>query len=381
MTCLPFWFGPARCGAGRGEGRTPGWRAKLAPPAGSRTAGPPLLLLGSLLTSLVTLAPASVNWCRGRRAAGPAVARRPSGPGVVEVLFGLVELLDAQLADLLLDPVQACCCRADPGCRLLWWWWPISPPLGLWPARWRADPQPPARPPGCHHQRRVGPTTGNRPLPRRAELRRPRIDSLKSVKRALAQHVHTGAVAQIGERLDQSLRVLVRARARSIRRLELSFVHLRGSARWLVTSRPQPEMDHLRSQSRVSYERRVKLQRQVRTRDNAVDRQNMGARPSTRRLTNDRFIVDRELEVDRRPRTHASQGIASTRQQVNSTAPRDLGGRWRSHNRGAVASRAANDAAAGVPKWSYRDGGTARSSHFGGERHSATARGRTQRST
>ena len=38
---FPSGRGPARCGAGRGEGRTPGWRAKLAPPAGSRTARTP----------------------------------------------------------------------------------------------------------------------------------------------------------------------------------------------------------------------------------------------------------------------------------------------------------------------------------------------------
>ena len=41
MSHFPSRRGPARCGAGRGEGRTPGWRAKLAPPAGSRTAALP----------------------------------------------------------------------------------------------------------------------------------------------------------------------------------------------------------------------------------------------------------------------------------------------------------------------------------------------------
>ncbi len=214
-----------------------------------------------------------------------------------------------------------------------------------------AGRSPAARTPAraCHHQRRVGPTTGDRPPPRRAELRGPRIDSLESVKRALAQHVHTGAVAQIGENRDQPLRVLVGAGARRIRRLELSVVHVRGSDRWLVTRRTEPEMDYLRLQSRVTDKRRVKLQRQVRTRDNRVGREDVSARPRAGGLAHDLFSVDRQLEVDRRPWTHASEGIASLRQPLKSTAPRDLGGRWRSHNRGAVASRAANDADAGVP--------------------------------
>jgi hypothetical protein len=37
MSHIPSRRGPARCGAGPGEGRTPGRRATLAPPAGSRT--------------------------------------------------------------------------------------------------------------------------------------------------------------------------------------------------------------------------------------------------------------------------------------------------------------------------------------------------------
>jgi hypothetical protein len=38
MSAFPSACGSARCAAGRGEGRTRGWRAKLAAPAGSRTA-------------------------------------------------------------------------------------------------------------------------------------------------------------------------------------------------------------------------------------------------------------------------------------------------------------------------------------------------------
>ena len=100
--------GSARCGAGRSEGRTPGWRAKLAPPAGSRTETGTSLLLGRDRLGLV-------DWLVGRgelRATGGeavtelGVLGRPARPDRIEIVLCLVELLDGQLADPLLDALH-----------------------------------------------------------------------------------------------------------------------------------------------------------------------------------------------------------------------------------------------------------------------------------
>jgi len=92
------------------RGRTPGWRAKLPLPAGSRTkASTPaatLLRLPDCLFGLVVAGLGELLPSRREQASQRAVARRPSRPRLVEVLLCVVDLLDAQLADPLLDPVK-----------------------------------------------------------------------------------------------------------------------------------------------------------------------------------------------------------------------------------------------------------------------------------
>ena len=202
---------------------------------------------------------------------------------------------------------------------------PTSVVVAIRPSCWSlarpvASRSPAARTPAraCHHQRRVGPPPGDAPrLPplTRYAVRGPTRSS--AVKRALARHVHTSAVAQVREDLDQPLRVLIRAGARSVSRLELSVVRIRRGDLWLVTGWAQPEMDHLRPHSRVPHERRVKLEREVRTRDDGMDRKDVCARPRTGGLAHDRLRVDRQLEVDRRSCTHEPEGTAFGRRQLS----------------------------------------------------------------
>src|SRR5437588_245192 len=94
--------GSARSGAGRSEGRTPGWRAKLAPPAGSRTEAGTSLLLGRGRLGVV-------GWLVGRgkpgATGGEAISESgvlwcPARPHCVEIALCLVELLELPAGDL-----------------------------------------------------------------------------------------------------------------------------------------------------------------------------------------------------------------------------------------------------------------------------------------
>ena len=99
---------PLGAGPVGGEGRTPGWRAMLAPPAGSRTEADTSLLLGRDRLGLVDrlVGRGELRATGGELVTEPGVLGRPARPHRIEIPLCLVELLDGQLADPLLDALQ-----------------------------------------------------------------------------------------------------------------------------------------------------------------------------------------------------------------------------------------------------------------------------------
>ena len=97
----------------------------------------------------------------------------------------------------------------------------------------------------------------------RDQLRRSR-DPLEAVERALARNVYSSAMAKTRQDFDQMLRVLIRARARRIGRIQIVLVVIRRRDRRLASRRSERQMDHVRRDTRMPHERRMELQRQVR---------------------------------------------------------------------------------------------------------------------
>ena len=117
-------------------------------------------------------------------------------------------------------------------------------------------------------------------------------------------------MSEILQDLDQPLRVLIRARARGVRRLNLGIAHLRRRDRWLAPGWPEPEVDHIRRHCRVADERRMQLQREIAPRHDRVDREDVRARPGARRLAERRLAVDPQLQIDARVRIHGHDATA-----------------------------------------------------------------------
>lgn len=178
---------------------------------------------------------------------------------------------------------------------------------------WRADPPPPARPPG----RATIPA--GRPVieRRRRALRGFRTDSVERVERALTRHGHRSMVPKIREDLDQSLGVLVRAGARGVRRFQLCIVEVRRGERGLVAGWAKPQMNDVRTEPRMADEGRMELNGQVRTRNHVVQRQNVRSGPGVRRLADGGHAAKRQIEIDLWSREHAWHGTATHRQLVD----------------------------------------------------------------
>ena len=99
-------------------------------------------------------------------------------------------------------------------------------------------------------------------------------------------------MAETRKDLDQMLRVLIRARSRRIGRIEVVVVVIRRGNRRLASRRSERQMDHVRRDTGMPYERRMELQRQVGARDNGMDGQHVSARPGTGRLARGRRTIN-----------------------------------------------------------------------------------------
>ncbi|MGI8559666.1 MAG: hypothetical protein ACR2ND_15420 [Solirubrobacteraceae bacterium] len=111
ISAFPSSCGPARCGAGRGKGRTPGWRAKLArppapAPARHTSSTPSARPARAPVFSRAVVGGGELLPPLGQLLAQSAVPWRPSRPGAVEILLGLIDLLERQLADPVPDPAK-----------------------------------------------------------------------------------------------------------------------------------------------------------------------------------------------------------------------------------------------------------------------------------
>jgi hypothetical protein len=137
-------------------------------------------------------------------------------------------------------------------------------------------------------------------------------DSLEDLERALSWDVHGGAIAETTEDLNQTLRVLVGARARSGGGVEMVPVQVRRRNAWVATGRPEHQMDNVRRDANVSHERRVELERKVGPRDRRMDGEHVRSRPRTRRLRLDGCAVDGEGQADDGSEGHSRDGNART---------------------------------------------------------------------
>ena len=80
------------------------------------------------------------------------------------------------------------------------------------------------------------------------------------------------------------VRMLIHARARRIRRIQIVLVVIRRRNRRLASRRSKRQMHHVRRDTGMPHERRMELEHQVRARDNRMDGQHVSARPRTGRL-------------------------------------------------------------------------------------------------
>ena len=119
-------------------------------------------------------------------------------------------------------------------------------------------------------------------------------------------------MAETGKDFDQLLRVLIHAPARRIGRIKIVLIVIRRRNRRLATRRPERQMDHVRRDTAMPHERRMKLERQVRARDNGMDGQHVSTRPRAGRLARGGSTVDSYVKVDHWTRGHAWHGTAPT---------------------------------------------------------------------
>lgn len=133
---------------------------------------------------------------------------------------------------------------------------------------------------------------------------------LERTESRVPRYVDHDPVSERRQDLDQSLRMLIGARARGVRRLNLRIVDLRRHDRRRASWWPEPEMDHLRRHFRMADERRMQLRCEVATRSDRVDREDVRACPSARRLAQRRLAVNPQLQVDTWTRNHTYDATA-----------------------------------------------------------------------
>ena len=204
ITAVPSSCSPARYGVGRGEGRTPGWRAKL--PAARRL---PHRASQSATPQFDFLAP-------GRQPDEQALeadcCRRAYTRGRRQAL-GRWRQRGSRREARLLSPETAVVVAIWPSSCVVW----ACPVVGRSPGVCT-----PAR--ACHRQATGRAACGRWRLRHRRALRGSRTHSLERLEGALTRHVHSGVVTEIGQDLDQALSVLIGAGAWRARRLEVFVV-------------------------------------------------------------------------------------------------------------------------------------------------------------
>lgn len=176
----------------------------------------------------------------------------------------------------------------------------------------RAEHRAPARPPGRASLRgRLGPWRGiELPL---LTADASRADSLECLESTFAGDVHPGEMPEVGQDLDQPLRVLIHAATRIVGWFQLSLIHVPRRERRLVTERAQRQMDNVRPQPGMSDERRMQLKRKVGARNHRMDRKDMSTRPRARRLAGNGHAIDQQVEINPRSRAHSVETTASVR--------------------------------------------------------------------